>query len=98
MKLFSDELVVFLNLFAGGVIDANQFREYLAERFFSDAPEEPLDRLLLGELEVMLAEFERGDRDLVNIQKSALELSNSAIMLTQQLGATIGQEAALALA
>ena len=97
MELFSNELVLVLSLFGRGVMGSNQLREYLAERFLSNAPDKPLDRLLLGELEIALAEYERGDRDLVDIQKSAKSLSSSAILLAQQLGVAGAQEPALAL-
>jgi len=95
MNLFSDELVLVLSLFSRGAIDSNQLREYLAGRFFSNAPEKPLDRLLIGELEVALAEYERGDRDLANVQKAAQSLRSSAVLLAEELSATIGQEPVL---
>lgn len=97
MELFSNELVLVLSLFSRGIIDSNQLREYLAGRFFSDVPERPLDRLLLGELEIALAEYERGNRNLADVQKIAKNLSSSAILIVQQLGVVITQEPVLAL-
>ena len=97
MELFSNELVLVLKLFGRGSVDSNQVREYLADRFFSNIPEKPLDHLLLGELEVALAEYERGDRDLANIRKIAGDLSRDAISIGQQLGIADAQELALSL-
>lgn len=97
MELFSNELILVLSLFGRGVINSNQLREYLVERFFSNVPEKPLDRLLLGEIERALAEYERGDRDLANIQKIAADLRSNAILFAQQLGVAGAQEPALAL-
>lgn len=97
MELFSSELVLVLSLFSRGAISLNELREYLAERFFSNIPDRPLDHLLLGELEVALAEYERADRNLDDIQKIAKNLSSSAILIAQQLGVVITQEPALAL-
>lgn len=97
MELFSEELVLVLSLFGKGAIKPDELREYLAERFFSNITNKPLDRILLGEVEVALAEYERGDRELINVQKCARNLSSSTIFIAQQLGVAVAQEPALAL-
>ena len=97
MELFSEELVLALRFFSEGIVSEDQLREYLADRFFNNILEKPFERLLLGELEITLAEYERGDRQLFEVQNVARDLSNSAIILAQNLGVDVDHEPAFAL-
>ncbi len=64
MNIMNQELVMVLVGYARGPLDLEQIKEWLAENVWelSKSPS-PLDRMILGELELALAEYDRGDRD-----------------------------------
>ena len=64
MGVFNQDLVIVLFGFLKGLIGLDQMREWLAANVWklTESPS-PLDRMIVGELEIALAEYNRGDRD-----------------------------------
>lgn len=64
MNIMNQDLVIALIGYARGLVTLEQIKEWLAENVWelSRSPS-PLDRMILGELELALAEYDRGDRD-----------------------------------
>lgn len=64
MDLINQDLILVLFGYLKGMIDLQSLREWLAENVWqlAESPS-PLDRMILGELELALAEYDRGDRD-----------------------------------
>ncbi|MBI2872903.1 MAG: hypothetical protein HYY00_06945 [Chloroflexi bacterium] len=64
MGLLNADLALALALLGRGLLPVQTLREWLAENVWelSQSPS-PLDRMLLGEMELALAEYDRQDRD-----------------------------------
>ena len=64
MKFMNQDLVIVLLGYSKGFITLDRLREWLGENVWElSSSESPLDRMILGELELALAEYDRGDRD-----------------------------------
>ena len=64
MKFMNQDLVVVLSDYSKGLMTLDSFRGWLGENVWElSSSESPLDRMILGELELALAEYDRGDRD-----------------------------------
>ena len=64
MDFINQDLVIVLVGFVKGHVTLDELKGWLAENIWSlSESASPLDRMILGELEIALAEFDRGDRD-----------------------------------
>ena len=64
MDLINQDLIVVLVGYTKGIISLESLKEWLAENVWQIAQSpSPLDRMILGELELAVAEWDRGDRD-----------------------------------
>lgn len=64
MKFMNQDLVIVLLGYSKGSITLERLREWLGDNVWElSSSESPLDRMILGELELGLAEYDRGDRD-----------------------------------
>ena len=64
MNWINQDLIVVLIGYVKGMITLLQMKEWLAENIWDISESaSPLDRMILGELELALAEHDRGDRD-----------------------------------
>ena len=84
MNIMNQDLVIALIGYARGLVTLEQIKEWLEGRVWelSRSPS-PLDRMILGELELALAEYDRGDRDENYIKRAVetlLVLPNPALM------------------
>ncbi len=63
MNIMNQDLVIVLIGHVQGLVTLEQIKEWLAENVWelSRSPS-PLDRMILGELELAIAEYDRGDR------------------------------------
>ncbi len=62
--MLNQDLVAILIGYVKGVVSIPEVKEFLAERVWElSSSTSPLDRMILGELELALAEYDRGDRD-----------------------------------
>lgn len=64
MELINQDLILVLFGYLKGMIELQSLREWLAGNVWqlAESPS-PLDRMVLGEIELALAEYDRGDRD-----------------------------------
>ena len=64
MNWINQDLVIVLTGYLKDMVTIEQITAWLAENVWQlvDSPS-PLDRMILGELELALAEYDRGDRD-----------------------------------
>ncbi len=83
MNLLNQDLIVVLVGYVKGFVNLQSLKEWLAENVWQLAQSpSPLDRMVLGELELALAEYDRGDRDerfLRNQIEFVLRLPNPAL-------------------
>ena len=64
MKFMNQDLVIVLLGYSKGYISLDGLREWLGENVWElTSSESPLDRMILGELELALAEYDRSERD-----------------------------------
>ena len=64
MYFVNQDLVVVLVGFVKGHVNLDELKSWLAENIWTlSRSASPLDWMILGELEIALAEFDRGDRD-----------------------------------
>ena len=69
MNWINQDLIVVLIGYVKGMITLVQMKEWLAENIWDISESaSPLDRMILGELELALAEYDRGDRDEIHVQ------------------------------
>ncbi|MCI0438525.1 MAG: hypothetical protein L0177_05280 [Chloroflexi bacterium] len=62
--MLNEDLVTLLIGYVKGITSIPELKEWLAERVWDlSSSTSPLDRMMLGELELALAEYDRGDRD-----------------------------------
>ena len=75
MNIMNQDLVIVLIGYARGLVTLEQIKEWLAENVWelSRSPS-PLDRMILGELELALAEYDRGDRDERYVKRAVATL------------------------
>ena len=80
MKFMNQDLVVVLSDYSKGLMTLDSFRGWLGENVWElSNSESPLDRMILGELELALGEYDRGDRNELYIRdrtKFLLKLPN----------------------
>jgi len=81
MEIVDEKLVLALKLFALRKAKASDLRAFLADWFFRDSPQSVIDRILIGEIEVSFAEYDRGDATLNHVRRVADELSSKALSL-----------------
>lgn len=64
MEIINTELRIVLGVYADGLVDLAALKEWLAVKIWElvDSPS-PLDRMTVGELQIAMSEFDRGDRD-----------------------------------
>ena len=101
MNLMNQDLVIALIGYVRGLVTLEQIREWLAENVWelSRSPS-PLDRMILGELELALAEYDRGDRDEHYVKRTleALLLLPNPVLVPQLAMLTSHHVTGLALA
>ena len=70
MDLINQNFIIVL--YSKQLMDLDQLKHWLAENVWelSGSPS-PLDRMLLGELELAISEYDRGDRDEAYIRQQA---------------------------
>lgn len=72
MNLIDTELLIVLHAYGSGWISVDDLRAFLAERYFPLPPSlNPFERMVIGELELGLAEIDRGDRSERDIRELA---------------------------
>ena len=84
MKLVNQDLIITLFAFGKGLITLDDLKYWLAENVMelSQSPS-PLDRMLLGELELAMSEYDRGERDedyLKNLAAVLVKLPNPVLL------------------
>ena len=63
MDFINQDLVIVLVGFVRGHVSVDELKGWLAENVWTLSESiSPLDKMILGELEIALAEFDRGDR------------------------------------
>ena len=63
MNIVNQDLVIVLQGYVKGYLDLDSLKDWLAENIWNlSNSQSPLDRMILGELELSLAEYDRGDR------------------------------------
>ena len=84
MDLVNQNLVMAMVAYVHGLATSDQLKEWLAANVWELASStSPLDRMMLGELELALAEYDRGERDDSYLKRHAqalLMLPNPALM------------------
>ena len=71
MNLIDQNLIVVLAGYLKQLITIAHLKEWLGENIWELADStSPLDRMIVGELELALAEYDRGDRDESYVRKS----------------------------
>lgn len=78
------ELMNILDDFTSSRIGIVQLRGAIDRQFFSDNPESPIDREVIGELYIALSEFDNGLLDESDIVTVACELLQKAHRLAEQ--------------
>lgn len=64
MNIVNQDLVIVLQGFVKGYLNLESLKEWLAANIWNlSSSHSPLDRMILGELEIAMAEYDRGDRD-----------------------------------
>lgn len=72
MDFIDRDLLTILQAYDKGWIALDDLRAFLAERFFPLPPSlNPFERMVIGELELRLAEMDRGDREERDIRELA---------------------------
>lgn len=72
MKLIDKDLLLALEAYARGWFRLEQLRAFLAERFFPLPPGlNPFEAMVIGELELRMAEMDRGDRPEADVREAA---------------------------
>ncbi len=84
MNIVNQDLVLAMIGFLKGHIGLDKLKLWLAESVWDlSNSESPLDRMMLGELDLALAEYDRGDRDEAYLAKHIrflLQLPNPALV------------------
>ena len=72
MDLINQDLIIVLYRYSEQLIGLDQLKHWLAENVWELAGSpSPLDRMLLGELELAVSEYDRGDRDEAYLRQRA---------------------------
>lgn len=84
MELINQELIITLFAFSKGWVALDDLKYWLAANVMELAQSpSPLDRMLLGELELALSEYDRGDRGedyLKNLAAVLVKLPNPILL------------------
>jgi len=84
MNIMNQGFVTVLIGYVKGLISLDQLKEWLAENVGEmSSSVSPLDRMMSGELELALAEYDRGDRDETYVRRhiqGLLLLPNPALV------------------
>jgi hypothetical protein len=72
MDLINQNLIIVLYGYSEQLISLDQLKHWLAGNVWelAESPS-PLDRMLLGELELAISEYDRGDRDAAYLRQQA---------------------------
>lgn len=72
MEIINTELRIVLGAYVNELINLANLKEWLATRIWEllDSSS-PLDRMTVGELQIAISEFDRGDRDELHIKTVA---------------------------
>ena len=70
MEIINSELRIVLGAYVKEWINLGNFKEWFATNVWDllDSPS-PLDRMVVGELQIAIAEFDRGDRDAQHVKE-----------------------------
>lgn len=72
MELIDRDLLLVLEGYSRGWIGVEELRRFLAERYFPLPPSlNPFERMIIGELELRLAEMDRRDRTEEDVRNAA---------------------------
>jgi hypothetical protein len=89
MEIISPDLAEVLWGFGERLISLNELKAFLSEKFFSSPPKSPFDRMVIGELELALSEFDRGDRNEEYVREIAKAFSHMFEVLLMPRGPAV---------
>ncbi len=70
MDLINQNFIIVLYGYSKQLMDLDQLKYWLAKNVWElSGSSSPLDRMLLGELELAISEYDRGDRDEASIRQ-----------------------------